>query len=288
MGEAYLEFEIPVRSWSLSDREVLSAKLSLIGFESFMESDHLLYAYICEHDFSPPSLNGLIDEFRMLGRHLQYRYHKCPEQNWNTEWEKNYMPVVIGGKVLVRAPFHDGTDDFPLTLVIEPKMSFGTGHHHTTHLMIEAILRLDLKGKQILDMGCGTGILGILASRLGAGKVVGVDNDQWAFENANENMERNQMTNLEIRLGDSTVLGNDAYHYIFANITRNTLVSDIPVYARHLLDGGGLLLSGFLSEDVQFILNAAYQEKLEHRETYEKENWISLFFVKPQVSHGRK
>lgn len=277
----YLEFEIPVRSWSTSQREILAAKLSQIGFEGFIDEEHHLQAYIREDDFSGNSLNELIDEFRDHGLHLQYHFHRTPEQNWNEEWEKQYQPVVLKDRLLIRAPFHDPGSDMPLTLVIEPKMSFGTGHHFTTRLMLEAMLDRDFKGLRVLDMGCGTGVLGILAAKLGARYILGVDNDQWAYENAMENAERNGAGHMSVRLGDAGVLGDEVFDCILANISRTILVNDMPVYARHLRPGGILIVSGFLSEDVQYVLNSAYGSRLDHQDTSEIDNWILLCFSKP-------
>jgi ribosomal protein L11 methyltransferase len=278
---AYLEFEIPVRSWSSNEREILLAKLSLIGFDGFVESDRLIQAYVKKEEFSGSLFNHLIDDLSKDGMHLQYRFHELVDQNWNEEWEKKFSPVIIKGKVLVRAPFHDAGGDLPCTLVIEPKMSFGTGHHHTTRLMIEAMMNYDLKGKRVLDMGCGTGILGIYASSKGAERVLGVDVDQWAYTNALENAERNKARAMEVRLGDVGILGQEQFDMILANITRNILVRDIQEYTDHLCGGGVLIVSGILAEDVQYVLNAAYRSRLDHRSTSERSNWISLSFVKP-------
>lgn len=280
---AYLEFEIPIMSWSSNEREILLARLSLIGFEGFAEDEELTQAYIREEEFSAELFNQVIDDLSEQGLQVQYRFHKTVDQNWNEEWEKKFTPVIIKEKVLIRAPFHDSDNDLPLTLVIEPKMSFGTGHHYTTRLMIEALLEYDLEGKSVLDMGCGTGVLGIYACIRGAKRVLGVDNDQWAYENALENVERNEASAMEVRLGDAQVLDEDQFDVVLANITRNILVRDIPEYKKHLKSGGFLLISGILAEDVQFVLNAAYRSGLSHTNTLEESNWLALSFVKPQA-----
>ncbi|MFH0755857.1 MAG: 50S ribosomal protein L11 methyltransferase [Bacteroidota bacterium] len=280
---AYLEFEFPIKSWSSNEREILLARLSLIGFEGFMEDRNLTQAYIREEEFSTESFNQLIDEMSAQGLQVQYRFHKTADQNWNEEWEKKFTPVVIKEKVLIRAPFHDSDKDLPCTLVIEPKMSFGTGHHYTTRLMIEALLEQNLEGKKVLDMGCGTGVLGIFACFRGAERVLAVDHDQWAYENALENVERNGASAMEVRLGDVNVLDRELFEIILANITRNTLVRDIPEYVAHLEPDGLLLVSGILAEDVQFVLNAAYHSGLNHTYTMEESNWLALSFVKPQA-----
>ena len=276
---AYLEFVIPARSWSSNDKEILYAKMAQIGFEGFVEGDDDIQAYIDEESYVAEKLNQLIDELTEAKIKVQYRFHRAEDQNWNEEWEKKFDPVVIDEKVLIRAPFHDSSGDLECTLVIEPKMSFGTGHHHTTKLMIREMGNHLLKGKRILDMGCGTGVLGIYACKQGAAMVLGVDNDQWAYENALENIRRNEITTMDVRLGDVGVLYKEKFDMILANITRNTLVRDMSVYTKHLLDQGLLVISGILAEDVQYVLNEAYRCGLKHLSTGEKSNWISLTFV---------
>jgi ribosomal protein L11 methyltransferase len=277
---AYLEFEIPARSWSSNEREILIAKFSEIGFEGFVEQEDIIQAYINGDSFEENKLNHLIDEMAGLGLKIQYRYHETPDQNWNEEWEKKFEPVTIGNEVLIRATFHDQSSDLPFTLVIEPKMSFGTGHHHTTRLMILEMMKHELEGKRVLDMGCGTGVLGIYAGKKGAARVLGIDHDQWAYENALENVERNDVRNMELVLGNAESIGEEQFDMILANITRNTLVHDLPVYEAHLEAEGCLIVSGILAEDVQYVLNAAYRCGMEHLHTTEESNWISLSFVK--------
>ena len=279
MNRMFLEFEIPVKSWTNSNREILIAKLSQIGFEGFAETGELIQAYVEESNFSNESMNGLVDEMSDLGLRIQYRFHRTEDQNWNREWEKKFEPVVIAGEVLIKAPFHRVLKDLPHTLVIEPKMSFGTGHHYTTRMMIEEMLVMDLHERRVLDMGCGTGVLGILACLRGAVRVLGVDNDQWAYENAMENVERNCQGKMEIRLGDSSSLKNEVFDLILANITRGVLVSDLHKYVEHLARNGILLCSGFLAEDAQYVMNAAYSFGLEHLNTREESNWITMKFT---------
>jgi len=277
---AYLEFEIPTRSWSSIERKILLAKMSQIGFEGFVEGEDIIQVYIVKELYSSDDLNQVIDELGSLGMKVQYRFHETEDQNGNEEWKKKFKPVIINDEVLIRAPFHDASGDLPCTIIIEPKMSFGTGHHHTTRLMISEMMTLDLSGKRVLDMGCGTGVLGILAFKLGSKRVLGIDNDQWAYENALENANKNGASMIEIRLGDGGSLGNEVFDVVLANITCNTLVQDLPEYAAHLADQGILIVSGILAEDVQFVLNAAYQCGLNHLNTMEESNWISLSFVK--------
>jgi len=279
---AYLEFVIPARSWSSNEKEIFFALMSQIGFEGFVEDDDDIQAYVEEKLYDAEAFNNLIDELARLNIKVQYRFHRTEDQNWNEEWEKKFDPVVIDKRVLIRAPFHDSASDLDCTLIIEPKMSFGTGHHHTTKLMIREMGNHQLEGKRILDMGCGTGVLGIYASKMGAARVLGVDNDQWAYENALENIRRNDVRTMDVRLGDVGVLYRENFNMILANITRNTLVRDLPVYTAHLLGKGLLIISGILAEDVQYVLNEAYRCALDHLNTGEESNWISLTFVKPE------
>ncbi len=276
---AYLEFVIPARSWSSNEKEILYALMAQIGFEGFVEGDDDIQAYIDEESYVAEELNQLIDELAVVNIKVQYRFHRAEDQNWNEEWEKKFDPVIIDERVLIRAPFHDSSGDLECTLVIEPKMSFGTGHHHTTKLMIREMGNHLLEGKRILDMGCGTGVLGIYACKKGAARVLGVDNDQWAYENALENIKRNGTTAMDVRLGDVGVLYREKFDMILANITRNTLVRDMSVYTEHLLDQGLLVISGILAEDAQYVLNEAYRCGLKHLSTGEESNWISLTFV---------
>jgi len=254
--------------------------MSEIGFEGFVEGDDDIQAFIDEQLFNAEVFNQLIDRLADINIRLQYRFHRTEDQNWNEEWERKFEPVLIDERVLIRAPFHDSSGDIECTLIIEPKMSFGTGHHHTTKLMIREMGKHPLKGKRILDMGCGTGVLGIYACKMGAGRVLGVDIDQWAYENALENISRNGITAMDVRLGDVGVLFQEMFDMILANITRNTLVRDMSVYTEHLLDQGLMVISGILAEDVQYVLNEAYRCELKHLSTGEEANWISLSFKK--------
>lgn len=280
---AYLEFVIPARSWDREQKEILFAKMAQIGFDGFIEGEDDIQAYIPEDRYDSEALNLMVDELADAGIRVQYRFHLTEDQNWNEEWEKKFDPVIVDQGVLIRAPFHDDTNDLDCTLIIEPKMSFGTGHHHTTKLMIREMGNHPLEGRHILDMGCGTGVLGIYACKRGASRVLGVDNDQWAYENALENVKRNGAECMEVRLGDVNNLHDEAFHMILANITRNTLVRDLSVYTEHLFDRAVLVVSGILAEDAQFVLNEAYRCGLKHQGTGEESNWISLTFIKPEA-----
>jgi ribosomal protein L11 methyltransferase len=277
---AFLEFVIPVKSWKNSEKEILFAKMERIGFEGFVEGDDDILAYIKEEEFANDAFNQLIDDLAGLHIRVQYRFHRSEDQNWNEEWERKFEPVLIDDRVLIRAPFHDSSNDLECTLIIEPKMSFGTGHHHTTKLMIREMEKHSMQDKRILDMGCGTGVLGIYACKQGAARVLAVDYDQWAYENALENVERNGASAMEVRLGDVGALRDEKFHIILANITRNTLVRDMSTYKGHLMEEGLLVMSGILAEDVQYVLNEAYRCDLKHLSTGEESNWISLTLLK--------
>lgn len=281
---AYLEFEIPVLSWSSTEKEILFARMGEVGFEGFAEGEEQIQAYIKEEVYSSENMNQVIDELADSGIHVQYRYHLKNDQNWNEEWEKKFDPVLINERVLIRAPFHSSDNDRDITLLIEPKMSFGTGHHFTTRLMLQEMDRMDLREASVLDMGCGTGVLGIFACHKGATRVLGIDNDQWAYENALENRDRNNAGLMEIRLSDASSLGDECFDLVLANITRNTLVKDMEAYANSLNSGGSLLLSGFLAEDVLYVLNEAYRCGVKHLKTSEEASWISALFIKEESS----
>lgn len=281
---AYLEFEIPVLSWSSTEKEILCAKLAESGFEGFVEGEEQLQAYIDESSYSSELFSRLLEELQEGGLKVQYRYHVLSEQNWNEEWESKFQPVEVSERVLIRAPFHASANDRELTLVIEPKMSFGTGHHHTTRLMIKAMEGLELKSLRVLDMGTGTGVLGIYACKRGASRVLGIDNDQWAYENALENLDRNQAGLMEVLLGDASTLGAERFDLILANITRNILIRDMEHYVNCLEQGGLLLLSGFLSEDVLYVFNETHRFGLEHLETWEESGWMALLFKRAETA----
>lgn len=259
--------------------DIITAELSQVGYDTFMETENGLCAYITEATFSETELRTVLHKYQEMAA-LPYSTEKIPQQNWNEEWEKNFEPLLISGICSVRASFHPQPPQVPYDIVINPKMSFGTGHHETTTLMIENLLNLDLAGKRVLDMGCGTGILAILAVKLGAKKVVAVEIEDWTVENARENAALNQ-TPIEVRLGDVNKIQNDQlYNIILANINRNVLLADIPVYTRHLQPGGTLVISGFYTEDLETIRAVAEESGLVYKSKREKNNWLSVVMEK--------
>jgi ribosomal protein L11 methyltransferase len=262
----YIEVDIKARPKGLA-QDILVALLADAGFEMFEETDEGLRAYIPSYRFSNDSLIEAVGMASGI------------EVNWNEEWEKSFEPVVVKN-CCVRAPFHKRPAGCDIDIVIEPKMSFGTGHHETTALMIEYMLGADFHGKRILDMGSGTGILSILASRLGAAEVLAVDIDPWAFENGKENIERNQVSGVTVKLGDAGVLDNKLYNIILANINRNIITRDIYRYSSVHEKGGTLVVSGFLDVDSDIIVQAALPCNYRLSEKAVNNHWTLLAFTK--------
>ncbi|WP_162031848.1 50S ribosomal protein L11 methyltransferase [Chryseobacterium potabilaquae] len=272
----YLEFNFkisPLQPWN----EILMAELIEIGFDSFTEEIDGILGYIQKDLFNEEELKAL-PLFQNKEVNIEYSFQEMPNINWNEEWEKNFSPINIEDKVLIRAEFHESVQGMH-EIVIQPKMSFGTGHHPTTHLMIQQMMDIDFKEKKVLDMGCGTSVLAIYAKQKGAGKVKAIDIDEWSVENSKENAQRNGVE-LDIEQGTADNLGNERYDIILANINRNILISDIPTYVSVLNDGGKLLLSGLCFFDVDDILEVCRDCKLELKKQLQREEWVCLLLEK--------
>lgn len=275
MSLRYIEYNFTIEPRDPA-AEILIAELGLFGFESFVETETGLLAYIPSEEHSEDVINEIqilkSDEFI-----VEYSVKTIEQTNWNEEWEKNFTPINVDNKVYVRAPFHDAsTMDYEI--VIEPKMSFGTGHHETTHMMIQHLLDLDLTHKSVLDMGCGTGILAIFAAMKNARPIDAIDIDEWCVENTNENIEKNNCEFISVFLGDAHLLKNQKYDIIIANINRNILLQDLPAYKRCLNNNGILLLSGFYTEDEPLLQSKAKELEFEFLKKLERNNWLSLQF----------
>ena len=275
MSLVYLEFD-----FSVSPREpfsdILIAELGELGFESFVENESGVMAYILEKDWK----EDLLDDLFVLQNEevsIAWTQKNIPQQNWNAEWEKNFHPIDVDGVCTVRAPFHP-REDVQYDIVIEPKMSFGTGHHETTYMMMKRMLNLDFHNKSVLDMGCGTGVLAILAKMRGAIHVDAIDIDEWCFINTQENIVRNNCKDIDAFQGDVGLLAGKKYDIILANINRNILLKDIPEYAKALNKKGVLLLSGFYSEDLEGIKMACDSVKLNFIDNLEKNNWVAALY----------
>lgn len=257
--------------------EILIAELDSSGFESFVENEKGLVAYIQEKDWD----ENILDDIYILNSEefsISYKKETIEQINWNNEWEKNFSPIAVDGLVSIRAPFHENPK-LKYDIVIEPKMSFGTGHHETTHMMIQHLLELDLKNKNVLDMGCGTGILAIFAEMKGAGEIDAIDIDNWCYQNSIENCERNNCKKIKVFEGDVRLIVNKTYDLIIANINRNILLSDIKKYKLSLSEGGVLLLSGFYKEDISIIETETSKYSLQLINSFERNNWVALKYV---------
>lgn len=272
--------ELNVKNQSNSElNDVLIAELGEIGFESFAESEEGFLAYIRE-DLFDADLIGKLQIIELNPDCFSYTYQLVEDQNWNAVWESNYEAVVIANRCGIRAPFHPENKDVEYDLVIEPKMSFGTAHHETTSNMIEFLLEEDLKNKTVLDMGCGTSVLAILAAKRGGINIYAIDNDEWAYENSLENIERNQVPEIKVLLGDAALLHDMSFDVIIANINRNILLNDIKHYVNVLNDNGVLLMSGFYEQDIPAIKEETEKYNL-HFDRYKlKNNWVAIRFTK--------
>ncbi len=259
--------------------DILIAQLSEQNFESFVESDKGFLAYVQEELFNEEELKNLIDEFKDVLK-VSYTTQVIVQQNWNKEWESNFQPIDIEGKCYIRAPFHDKKEGYAFDVVIEPKMSFGTGHHNTTQLMIQRLMLLNVKNKSLLDMGCGTGVLAIVAGMMGANPITAIDIDDWSYENTVENLAKNNINNVAVHKGDAQILEGKLFNTILANINKNVLLNDMPVYVKVLEKGGDLVLSGFFETDIPELRARAEQLGLKFEDKAVRDQWSMLHFKK--------
>ena len=265
----HLQVTIPAADPSL--QEILIALLSTIGYEGFEQQDDALQAFIPEAQFDAEALDGLLQQTPGLS----YSTVRLEEKNWNEEWEKNFQPVQVEGFCAIRAHFHAPVRGVIHELVITPKMSFGTGHHATTYMMLQAMKDLDFQGRRVLDFGAGTGVLAILAERLGAGQVLAIDNDDWSIDNASENVAANHCTRITVRKSDSIPAG-ESFDIILANINKHVIVSQLAVMEQQLAPEGVILLSGLLIDDIKDIENEAVKTNLTVTLKMTKGQWICL------------
>jgi ribosomal protein L11 methyltransferase len=277
MDNIYIEYNFKVIPKEPA-AEILIAELGAVGFESFVENEDGVTAYIQKEEWNSNILDTIFvlnsDEFS-----IEYNQNEVEQTNWNAEWEKNFTPIEVDEIVSIRAPFHENPN-LKYDIVIEPKMSFGTGHHETTHMMVQYLLQLDLNNKQTLDMGCGTGILAIFAEMKGAKPIDAIDIDNWCYENSIENVTRNNCHHISVFEGDSSLLINKKYDLIIANINRNILLMDMKVYANCLNEKGILLLSGFYEEDIPIIDAEISKYNLKLESFIQRNNWVALKYNK--------
>jgi ribosomal protein L11 methyltransferase len=259
--------------------DMLIARLSEMGYESFMETDYGINAYIPENDFKIEELSSLENTFEQF--RLQFSHRLIADQNWNETWTENYFePIVFGNTLVVRASFHT---DFPRTeneIIIDPKTAFGTGYHATTYMLIEEILKNDLKGKSVLDMGTGTGILAILSKMKGSGFTYAVDNDPKSIVNTSENISVNHTKDIKLELGDINILKDEQFDLIFENIWKNIVIADLPILFRHMNNKGILLTSGFYHKEFEEVKKAGEDAGFRFTDCKERDGWAMVKFIK--------
>ncbi|HHG85452.1 MAG TPA: 50S ribosomal protein L11 methyltransferase [Bacteroidetes bacterium] len=268
-------------SIELSDdqHETMMAILAEIGFYAFEENPGNLDAYILEADYNDAALQREVSRF-FPKLYLKRTVELILSKDWNAEWEKDFQPVRVENFCLVRPPFKPAEPGFSHEVIVFPKMAFGTGHHATTWLVIDQCSRMDFAGKRVLDMGCGTGVLGILACKLGAKEVTGIDIDVWSYENARENAELNQVEQFEVLQGDAEAIPEGCYDIILANINRNVLLADRDKYIAHLVSGGNLILSGIYNFDEAKLADHYQAGGLQQVLRKERNEWVMLAFEK--------
>ena len=272
----YIEYAFKVNPLQPAS-DILIAELGEAGFESFVENEEGVLAYIQKSDWAD-SILASVEILNHANFSISLQIKEIEQENWNATWEKNFNPIEVGNQCVVRAPFHEKTN-VEFDIVIEPKMSFGTGHHETTHMMLEHILEHNLVGKSVLDMGSGTGVLAILAAMKGAKSIDAIDIDNWCYLNAKENVSRNDCEHIKVYEGDAGLLINQKYDIVIANINRNILVADIPKYAKCLNPNGVLFLSGFYAKDIPMISSSCNEVALKFEKKAEKNNWAAVKYV---------
>ena len=277
MSNIYIGYHFTIEPLELGS-EILIAELGEKAFESFIETETGISAFVQKDLWD----TNILEDIQILDNpefKIEYTFEEIEQVNWNEEWEKNFEPIDVDGKCHVRAPFHEKTNA-EFDIVIEPKMSFGTGHHETTHMMIQHLLETDLVGKKTLDMGCGTAILAILAEMKGAQPIDAIDIDNWCYLNSIENAERNNCKHISVYEGDASLLVGKKYDVIIANINRNILLNDMQQYVACLNENGILFLSGFYTEDIPVISESCASKGLTYVKQFERNNWVALKFKK--------
>jgi len=265
-----MHLQITIPAADISVQEILIARLEDEGYDGFLQEPGHLEAYIPEEKFDARVLEELLSRWQ-----LSYARQALPERNWNEEWEKNFQPVIVGKFCAIRASFHAPVPEVQLELVITPKMSFGTGHHATTYMMIQAMEQLDFKGCTVLDFGTGTGVLAILAEKLGAKEVLAIDHDPWSIDNARENIKENHSVKVRIEKLD-TLPSDTLFDIILANINKHVILKELSSMGQQLKKGGVILLSGLLDEDFQDIENESLKNDLPISERMNEGRWICL------------
>lgn len=262
--------------------DVLSALLGEIGFESFVEYNKGIKGYVQQSLFDEEALKETLRNFPLAGSEITYEAHLAEDKDWNEEWEKNFFqPIVIGERCVIHSTFHKDVPTAEYDIVINPQMAFGTGHHQTTSLILSELLDTDVKDKSVLDMGCGTSILAILASMRGADPVTAIDIDDWCVENSKDNIRLNNISNITVELGCADSLkGRKPFDLVIANINRNILLADMHAYAAVMHEGSEIYMSGFYVEDIPLLKAEAEKHGLRFIRHREKDNWAAVKFIK--------
>ncbi len=252
------------------------AELSEANFDTFLENENGFEAYVGGDQYDKLLVKAILEKY-ISATPLDFSFSQIPEKNWNEEWEKSYQPILVEDQCLIRAAFHQPEKKYPYEIIITPKMSFGTGHHQTTYLMVKNMLEMDHRNKRVMDAGCGTAILSILACKLNAKEVEAFDIDEWSVVNGNENININQCNNVKIqqgRISEVTLTGK--FDIILANINKNVLLEELRIYSTYLNPQGILLLSGFFTWDIPDLLQKAADHKLQEFRRDERETWAAL------------
>lgn len=268
---------ISFRGCTQQDIEILPAFLVSIGFDSFNEEEDRLLAYIPTEQFNEEELKALLND-KFQNSALQYTIETYEDKNWNEIWESNFEAVVIDGKCRVRAPFHDPDPSMLYEIIIEPKMSFGTAHHETTYMMIQLIMDINIDNKELIDMGCGTAVLAILASKRGAKHILAIDNDEWAYRNSLENISTNGCGDIKVLHGDASALPDRKFDIFIANINRNILLSDMQCYVKCIKGNGLLMLSGYYEDDSPLISAMAEKLNLKLERSLVRNRWTAEIY----------
>ena len=277
----YIELTVKMRPFEEYLGDVMAACLAGIGYESFVPADDGLLAYVPEDAEAEDALADVAAAFPVPGVEIRWEARRIPQRDWNEEWERNYFqPIVVGNECVIHSSFHRDVPRAKYDIVIDPKMAFGTGHHETTGLMIEELLGMELAGRRVLDMGCGTSVLAILAAMRGATDVTAIDIDPWCTDNSRDNVELNHVAGIRILLGGAELLAGERFDVILANINRNILLADMSRYAACLPSGGELYMSGFYTDDIPAIEAEAARCGMALAHTREKHRWAVVKAVK--------
>lgn len=256
------------------------AEIAESGFDTFLETEIGFEAYTESGQYDTVRLEEIREQYRAQTS-LTFAFDRIEKRNWNEDWEKSYQPIVVEDQCLIRAEFHTPEKKYPYEIIITPKMSFGTGHHQTTYLMVKNQLEIDHRNKRVMDAGCGTAILSIMASKAGAREVEAFDIDEWSVVNGEENIAVNHCTNIHLQQGKiSEITLSGTFDIILANINKNVLLAEINLYHSYLNPKGLLLLSGFYAHDIPDLLKEASRHGLEEVRRYERETWASLLLMK--------